>query len=407
MADKCRGLVLGLLGLLVLHAGSEDAGADEALARATALLDAGRPGEALVLLHDVEQQLPDPRVVWPLLGTGYLQAGWQQMNRGQDEAAREAFFTARHYLPDDPRPLQATALSWLHAGQPAAALAPLQEALALAPADPESFLLLGRAYHALGELEDAKLAWTEALRSGAGSAGPLLEKLQREILAEHEMTRSLGGRFTLAYAPEVNPALADEVLDVLQAAYHDLGRELGYYPEGDIPVLLYAHEDFAAVTRSPAWAGAVYDGKIRVPLGGVAQMSPPLRELLRHEYAHALVRFVGKGRVPVWLNEGIAQLAEGREETLIDKPAGKELLTAASLERPFTELSDELVPIAYAESRARVKCMTDLCGWPALGELLRQLGNGLSWEEAVAEAYTPCGYDWPRLEAELARPAAD
>jgi hypothetical protein len=32
------------------------------------------------------------------------------------------------------------------------------------------------------------------------------------------------------------------------------------------------------------------------------------------------------------------------------------------------------------------------------------LGSGLDWTSAVAEAYAPCGYDWPRLQAELTGP---
>jgi hypothetical protein len=79
----------------------------------------------------------------------------------------------------------------------------------------------------------------------------------------------------------------------------------------------------------------------------------------------------------------------------------RSVLPPAALERPFTELPDEQVPAAYARSRARVARMVGLCGWPALGELLRQLGSGLPWAAAVAEAYAPCGLDWPRLQAEL------
>ena len=179
------------------------------------------------------------------------------------------------------------------------------------------------------------------------------------------------------------------VLEELQAAYQDLGRAYGYYPEADIPVLLYARDDFAAVTRSPAWAGAVYDGKIRVPLGGVESMSPPLRALLYHEYTHVLVRFLGKGRVPVWLNEGLAEVA-GRRFYEPRQPLVMPSLKLQALERSFSELTDEQVPAAYQQSYLRVAHMIELCGEPALAELLQRLGKGEEWQTAVAEAYAPC-----------------
>jgi tetratricopeptide (TPR) repeat protein len=403
MAEIGRTIVI-LLGLLLFWPCPSPASPAALLNRAAALLTAGQPAEALTLLHEAERTLPEPRLAAGLLGEGYLRLGWQHLTRGDEVAARDAFDRARHYLPDDPRPLQGTALTWLHAGQPAAAVGPLQEALVLSGEQAELLLLLGRAYYAQGELAQAEAAWEQAAGGGAAEAAPLLAKVRRERQAEQGMSRDLAGRFTLAYTPGVSQALADAVLVVLQDAYNDLGRALGFYPDVDIPVLLYSREDFAAVTRSPAWAGAVYDGKIRVPLGGVAHMTPILRGLLYHEYAHVLVRFLGKGRIPVWLNEGLAELAEVRQTDQPEAVPDVSALPPAALGRPFTELPAELVPVAYALSRVRVGRMVAACGWPALGELMRQLGAGLGWEAAVAEAYAPCGYDWPRLQAVLAGP---
>lgn len=377
------------------------------LQQGLAQLNAGEAATAIATLHDAERQLPAPSRAAGLLGEAYLRLGMQQLEKGNEPAAREAFANAKVYLPDDPRSWQGMAIAWLHAGDPAAAAGELHEALAIAGDRPELLILLGRAHYASGDLLQAEEAWQMAAERGGGGELPaLLDKVRRERQAERTMSRDLAGRFTLAYAAGVDSRLADEVLEVLQNAYHELGRQLGYYPESDIPVLLYAREDFAAVTRSPAWAGAVYDGKIRVPLGGIKRMSPSLQALLHHEYAHVVVRFLARGKAPVWLNEGLAEVAGRRFFKPSASPAATEFkLDTAALERTFAELPPEQVPSAYQQSFERVSRLVELCGWPPLGELLERLGRGEAWAAAVAEAYAPCGYDWPRLAPILlARP---
>lgn len=388
-----------LLFLPVLAA----AGIESLLNKGIALLNAGQINEAIAVLHDAETQALDRSQAAGPLGQAYVRLGMQQLTNGDEAAGRRAFAEAKRYLPDDPRPWQGTAMAWMHEGQPAAAIGEMQEALAIAGEQPELLILLGRAHYAVGDLVQAEEAWQKASALAATEeVAALLAKVSRERQAEMAMRRDLAGRFTLAYAPGVSEALAGAVLEALQDAYGELGRDLGYYPEADIPVLLYAREDFAAVTRSPEWAGAIYDGKIRVPLGGVRRMTAPLKALLYHEYTHVVARFLGKGRVPVWLNEGLAELVGRRHfEPPQPKVPTRSRLDPTALDRSFAQLPADQVPLAYEQSHARVRRLVELCGWPPLSELLQRLGTGERWAAAVTDAYAPCGYDWPRLQTEL------
>lgn len=395
-----RALLAILLALLPTLAAASP---DLLLQKGIGQLNAGETAAAIETLHEAQRQLPDRSRVAAPLGEAWLRLGMQRLEAGDEAAAREALANAKSYLPDDPRPWQGTAIVWLHAGQPAAAIGELHEALAIAGERPELLILLGRAHYAGGDLTQAEEAWQRAADVGGGKeVTALLEQVRRERRAEHAMARNLAGRFTLAYAPEVGGTLADAVLEELQDAYQELGRDLGYYPDADIPVLLYAREDFANVTRSPEWAGAVYDGKIRVPLGGVERMTPQLRALLHHEYAHVVVRFLARGRAPVWLNEGVAEVAGRRHfAPPWQEPGPAAQLAPGAIDRPFGELPAELVPLAYRQSWTRVDRLVELCGWRSLAELLQLLGTGASWDAAVARAYAPCGYDWPALQVEL------
>jgi len=113
--------------------------------------------------------------------------------------------------------------------------------------------------------------------------------------------------FVLSYDAEREPDLSADLLDVLNQAYVEVGMNLNSYPPGQIPVLIYTRRDFSRITASPGWAAGLYDGKIRIPLGGVNRVSAPLRAILFHEYTHVVVRTLSGNRCPTWLNEGMAE----------------------------------------------------------------------------------------------------
>ena len=89
------------------------------------------------------------------------------------------------------------------------------------------------------------------------------------------------------------------VLRILEDAYGEVGRAFSHYPDQEIQVILYSDQQFQEVTDAPGWSGGVYDGKIRMPIGGIEKETPGLRRILYHEYTHAVVRDITK-RCPTW-----------------------------------------------------------------------------------------------------------
>ena len=89
-------------------------------------------------------------------------------------------------------------------------------------------------------------------------------------------------------------------------------RDLGYSPRNNIAVTLYTQQAFFDVTQAPSWSGAINDGKLRIPVNGVASITPDLVRVLKHELTHSFVAQMTGNRCPTWLNEGIAQMEEGK-----------------------------------------------------------------------------------------------
>ena len=104
-------------------------------------------------------------------------------------------------------------------------------------------------------------------------------------------------------------------MDTLEEAYGEVGRAILFYPTEEILVFLYTDQQFFDVTRAPAWAGGLFDGKIRIPTKGSETQINRLRVILFHEYVHAAIHQMTRqggqqAAVPTWLHEGVAQYFE-------------------------------------------------------------------------------------------------
>ena len=153
------------------------------------------------------------------------------------------------------------------------------------------------------------------------------------------------------------------MLKALERAYNRVGTDLSYYPSVRVPVILYTKKDYRSLTASPEWSGGLYDGKIRLPIGGAAHMTPMLRGVLFHEYTHVVVRELTKGNCPSWLNEGLAEYSGrrlvGYSNADIVKVAAAKRADDTGFVRSFAYVSGPLygflLDAASADWRRRVR----------------------------------------------------
>jgi len=260
----------------------------------------------------------------------------------------------------------------------------------------EPLAYLGRISYDQGDLAGAVTLWQRALELNPELKGitGLIEKAERELPVESKMDKGYSSMFDLSFDAELPPGLSADVLDALESAYNSVGADLGHFPTARIPVLLYTKSDYGSVTAGPDWSGGLYDGKIRLPVGGVTRVTPLMRAIIFHEFTHVLIAELGHGNVPTWLNEGLAEIQGRREFTPAvrgSNPAvGGRLLPLSTLSGAFTAMGGDEAALAYRQSHSMAQFMVSRYGWYAMREILRHLGERATIESAVAQALS----DW-------------
>jgi hypothetical protein len=271
--------------------------------------------------------------------------------------------------------------------------------------------MLGFAQFASDHTKDAISSWKRSLELRPDPAvQKLMEKAQREQNAETDFAQNESSHFVLHFEGEqTSSSLRGQIMSVLESDYEDLVRDLGTPPRDNILVTLYTQTTFFDVTHAPNWAGAIYDGKLRIPISGLTSVTPELARVLKHELSHAFITKLSGGRCPIWLNEGIAQFLEPRNlgsngHLLAVLFKNQEHIPLNALEGSFTQFSGAKASIAYAESLAAVSYISDSYGLSDVQRILDRLSQGNSTEAALR---TTIHSDYGQLEADLARYLAD
>src|SRR5262249_58470459 len=139
----------------------------------------------------------------------------------------------------------------------------------------------------------------------------MLDKVEREWRTEAGFRREVTQHFVVKYRDTLDAEARREIVAHLEAAAARIGRTLAWAPHERTTVVLYEHREFQDVTRVHAWATGLFDGKIRLRIGRVRPPAQELERLARHEYAHAAIHDLTRGRAPRWLHEGLAPALEG------------------------------------------------------------------------------------------------
>jgi hypothetical protein len=164
-------------------------------------------------------------------------------------------------------------------------------------------------------------------------------------------------------------------------------------PGPPIHVILAAENTAAARSVSPSTAGFAISQEGLIVLFPARSRTYPhdtLEDVMRHEVAHVLISRAAKGyAVPRWFHEGLAMAAErpwgleDRSRLIWELVAGPRL-SVQDIDRLFDD--DASRPRGYALSAAMVRDIVRAHGAGAPAAILRGLGTGARFDDAIAGA---------------------
>ena len=251
----------------------------------------------------------------------------------------------------------------------------LREALLIDYSDADAHYLMGEVYYRQEKLPQAIEQWRHSLQLRPREDLRIrLEQLIRENNARAGYSKADSARFELKYFGPPNSKLGDEILSALESMYDDLSRKLDYLPREIIVVILYSNEDFYDTTGAPRMVEGIYDGKVRIPIGGLLSLPYQARNVLIHELTHAFLYEKTRGNCPLWLHEGIAQYMEG-----LSAKAYSSRLALLLKKEGF-----EALPL-YPASLSMVEYLIETYGFFDLLRILKALGEGKSLDYTLKQ----------------------
>lgn len=264
-----------------------------------------------------------------------------------------------------------------------------------------------------GEKEGWLLGWlTQGQKSWRGAGGccffVLVTLLLTGTVAGDEPWKILKGRhFLVHYENAGDEAVAKRILDEAENYYRRIAEKLGFTRYSDFwtwdnraKIFLYPDpQSFFEQTRQPLWSTGFSDRDSQVFQSRIIVTYKQEREffdgLLPHEISHLIVHdFIPETqKIPIWLDEGIAQLAEAAKSS-----QARRIMKQLTREKRYIRLDylagldirretdNNRATVFYAQSLSIVEFLIGRYGSDSFGRLCRSMRDGADFIEALRQA---------------------
>ncbi len=359
------------------------------LAKAAHSASQGRIIDAIMAMSKALKLDPENERLKRQMSNLNADQAWKEFQQSRYKKAIGFLEEALYYWPGNLKAHRAMGYTYYRMGEKKRAEEWLLSYIEKGGDRPDVYALLGRIYYQENRLQSAAhfLRMSLVIDPEQTAIQELLQKIERELEIELDFDSTETSHFLIKHQGSKIPDASRVVEIICEEAYIVLGRKLGIYPDQPVTVILYTDRQFQDVTRSPQWAEAIFDGKIRIPAKGLKQRTPVLERLVFHEYTHAVVHEVTRGRAPIWLHEGLAQRSEGLpldvQEAARNMVSGGGPIPLSRLEGSFLGMAKPQAELAYIESRLAIEYIEQNYGPFALRELLRYLETADPIQKAV------------------------
>ena len=205
---------------------------------------------------------------------------------------------------------------------------------------------------------------------------------------------------------EGDDSFARELMNDCKEGLARLTEDIGTYPARPIKIYVYASAgDLQEAMIFPQeWTGGVAFTEFGIIAIGISpgRLDWGKRALI-HELTHLVVHqatFGPYGRLPIWLDEGLAMYNEGELDPYLSPYLQKaisedKLISVRTLCSPFSA-EHEKAYLSYAQSYSLVEYLLDNYGQDKMLKLLTLIKQGNTCDEALTKVY---GFDVDGLDS--------
>jgi tetratricopeptide (TPR) repeat protein len=211
--------------------------------------------------------------------------------------------------------------------------------------------------------------------------------------------------FIVRMSPREAAIYGQRALDLLQRAKDRLSEKYGLEPEPPTTVEIFPEQkDFAVRTfgmpDNPGFLGVCF-GRVVTANSPASQAGHPANweAVLWHEFCHVITLGLTGNKMPRWLSEGISVYEEKQANPTWGQAMtpryremilGEDLTPVRKLSAAFLSPKSDLhVQFAYYESSLVVEFLVQRFGFDSLKQILRDLGQGVDINQAIAAHTAP------------------
>lgn len=251
-----------------------------------------------------------------------------------------------------------------------------------------------------GDFKDAKNVACGLHMAKARSLCSILSQLVKHL---DEFQKVSGKRMVLYYHQAIS---ADDARVMLQA----MERRVIYFqdfikgpPASMLTVWVMPDSLFDEILQTPQAEAMSLNNHLFLQHPRDLGRARTLSATMNHELVHALLYAKFRAAIPIWFNEGLAQVLSGEEIT--DELRQAELKARRLSEsypfqilgRPWKDKDLDL-KLAYAQSRLAVEHLIDVYGFYPINQYLKLLKHSDDPEQAFASVF---GMDYRKLRLEI------